>query len=195
LSEGAEYLCFLDADTLVEPGFWEHLFAEARPNRFLVAGKERDGCDVPSMTGLLLVHGKPFTNIQGFDEHFQGWGGEDIELRLRLYMVAGLDFAFVPVSLARPIPHDDSLRSQFYAVRNITISNRENMDRLRYRMTHEWLPQSHRDPAGAAPLWYRPPATSQYAPRRIRLTTSEASTSLSVGAQSGRRVSSRRGGE
>ena len=74
-------------------------------------------------------------------------------------MVAGLDFAFVPVSLARPIPHDDSLRSQFYAVRNITISNRENMDRLRYRMTHEWLPQSHRDPAGAAPLWYRPPAT------------------------------------
>jgi predicted glycosyltransferase involved in capsule biosynthesis len=193
LREGAEYLCFLDADTVVEPGFWEHLFAQAHPTQFLVAGKERDGSDVPSMTGLLLVHGKPFMSVAGFDEQFQGWGGEDIELRLRLYMVAGLEFGFVPIALARPINHDDTLRSQFYAVRNIAISNRENMERLRYRMYHEWVGKSHRDPAGAAPLWYRPPASSQYLPRKTRLVTSEASSVLPVTAQSARRLSTRHG--
>jgi predicted glycosyltransferase involved in capsule biosynthesis len=197
LREGAEYLCFLDADTIVEPGFWEHLIENARPKRFLIAGKERDGSDVPSMTGLLLVRGHEFDEVDGFDESFQGWGGEDIELRIRLYMVGGLDFGFVPTHLARPIPHDDSLRSQFYAVRNIMVSNRENMNRLRQRMAHEWLGHTHRDPAGAAQLWYRPPASSQYLPRHGRLNTSEASvnpTSATLNAQLGRRLQPRRGG-
>jgi hypothetical protein len=192
LREGAEYICFLDADTIVEPGFFEYLLAEARPNRFLIAAKYDDGTDVPSMTGLLLVHGKAFTAVNGFDEQFQSWGGEDIELRLRLYMVGGQDFGFVPIALARPIQHDDSLRSQFYTARNIQASNQANMERLRHRMSHEWVFQSNRDPAKAAPLWF---CTKQkYSnPRGERRVFAEgASTVLPVAAQSGRRFTVRR---
>jgi hypothetical protein len=96
--------------------------------------------------------------------------------------------------LARPIPHDDNLRSQYYAVRNIAVSNRENMERLRYRMAHEWLGHTGRDPAGAAALWYRPPTSSQYVPRHSRLLTSEASVNVPAAAQAARRLSTRRGG-
>lgn len=196
--EGAEYLCFLDADTLLEPGFWEYLLAEARPNRFLIAAKYEDGSDVPSMTGLLLVHGKAFESIQGFDERFQGWGGEDIELRLRLYMLAGQDFGFVPLALTRPIQHDDSLRSQFYTTRNILVSNQANMERLRYRMNHEWIFQSTRDPAKAAPLWFcakrQPPLGRAGWPER-RYWSKEAQVTLPVSAQIGRRLPTRREGD
>jgi hypothetical protein len=192
LREGAEYICFLDADTIVEPGFFEYLLAEARPDRFLIAAKYDDGTDVPSMTGLLLVHGKAFTAVNGFDEQFQSWGGEDIELRLRLYMVGGQDFAFVPIALARPIQHDDSLRSQFYTARNIQASNQANMERLRYRMSHEWVFQSTRDPANAAPLWFVTKQKPSKPRVERRFVSQENSTALPVTAQSGRRFAARR---
>lgn len=157
IREGATWLCFLDADTLVEPGFWGHLEREARPGRFLVAGKYPDGTDVQCMTGLLLVEGKRFTDLGGFDESFHGWGGEDIELRLRLYLLGGLDFGFIPRELTHPIPHDDNLRSQFYGERNIIVSNHGNLQRTRQLIAGDWMGRLVRDVSGAGPLWYRPP--------------------------------------
>jgi GT2 family glycosyltransferase len=136
---GARYLCFLDADTLVEPGFHEWVRKNAKHDRFLIAGLRDDASDMPSMTGLLVVPTREFQRVGGFDESFAGWGGEDIELRLRLFLLGGLGFAEMPLELARPLPHDNTLRTQFYDEPNIMASNAANMARIKDRLRREWV--------------------------------------------------------
>ncbi len=150
LSQGAEYLCFLDADTMVHEGFGEHVSRLVRRDRFLIAALRDDGFDMPSMTGLLVVCAYRFRDLGGFDEEFEGWGGEDIEMRLRLHLVGGLGYADVPLHLASPIPHDNVLRTQYYQETSIFASNRQNMERVRNKIAY-WGGA----PAGAERLWFR----------------------------------------
>ncbi|HVV52833.1 MAG TPA: glycosyltransferase family A protein [Polyangia bacterium] len=154
LSEGAEYLCFLDADTVVAPGFFEWIRSHVSRRAFLIAGKRPDGSDQPSVTGLLVVHRDAFRQVGGFDESFRGWGGEDIEMRLRLFLLAGLDYVDVPLSLINPLSHADALRTQFYVENDIRASNRDNMRYLLRKVTVEWRGRCLRDLASAARLWY-----------------------------------------
>jgi hypothetical protein len=154
LSEGAEYLCFLDADTVVAPNFFEWIRSHVTRGSFLIAGKRPDGSDLPSVTGLLVVHRDAFLQVGGFDESFRGWGGEDIEMRLRLFLLAGLDYVDVPLSLISPLPHGDALRTQFYAEGDIRASNRDNMRYLLRKVTVEWKGRCVRDLASASRLWY-----------------------------------------
>jgi GT2 family glycosyltransferase len=166
LSEGAEYLCFLDADTVVGPPFVEWIRSHVARRSFLIAGKRPDGSDQPSVTGLLVVHRDAFRQVGGFDESFRGWGGEDIEMRLRLFLLAGLDYVDVPLSLITPLAHGDGLRTQFYAEGDIRASNRDNMRYLLRKVTVEWRGRCVRDLGSASRLWYgfgRGPA-SQRAP-------------------------------
>jgi hypothetical protein len=149
---GAEFLCFLDADTAVQPGFQEWIGANASRDRFLIAGPGSDGAGVRSMTGLLVVPARAFSAVGGFDEGFVGWGGEDIELRLRLYLLGGLEFAHIPTPLAYPLPHDDGLRTQFYDTRDIFASNRNNMSRIHQKLA-QWQGRHARDLGRTAPLW------------------------------------------
>lgn len=154
LREGARYLCFLDADTLVEPSFSQYVTTHMDHSRFLIAGLRRDGSDMPSMTGLLVVPGEKFDQVGGFDEGFRGWGGEDVELRLRLYLLGGLSYADVPLSLVKPIFHDNSLRTQFYTQDDILRSNRSNMQRVHQKIAGEWKGRLTQPLSGARRLWY-----------------------------------------
>jgi hypothetical protein len=152
LHAGADYLCFLDADTLVEPGLWDFMRAQARPDRFLVAAAQSDGSPMPSLTGFLVVHGAAFERGGGFDEAFIGWGGEDLELRLRLHLVEGLDSGEVPLSLLRPIGHSNALRVQFQEDRNITRSHHGNIARILNKLQNDWIHRLKRDLSSARRL-------------------------------------------
>jgi hypothetical protein len=164
LSEGAEYLCFLDADTVVGPAFFEWIRSHVARRSFLIAGKRADGSDLPCVTGLLVVHRDAFRQVGGFDESFRGWGGEDVEMRLRLFLLAGLDYVSVPLSLITPLAHGDALRSQFYAEDDIRASNRDNMRYLLRKIAVEWKGRCVRDVASASGLWYG--AARRGAPQR-----------------------------
>lgn len=164
ISEGAEYLCFLDADTVVGPAFFEWIQSHVARRSFLIAGKRPDGSDQPSVTGLLVVHRDAFRQVGGFDESFRGWGGEDIEMRLRLFLLAGLDYVDVPLSLITPLPHADSLRTQFYAEGDIRASNRDNMRYLFRKVSVEWRGRCVRDVASGSRLWYGSVAVPQRVP-------------------------------
>jgi hypothetical protein len=153
--QGADFFCFLDADTLVEPGFYDHIRAQARGDRFLIAGLREDGSDQPSMTGLLVVRAEAFEQVGGFDEGFLGWGGEDIEFRLRLFLLGGLEVGEVPLSLVRPMEHDDQLRSRFYQERDIVTSNSHNMARIHGKFSGEWRGRMVRSPSSAERLWFK----------------------------------------
>jgi predicted glycosyltransferase involved in capsule biosynthesis len=156
LSEGADYLCFLDADTLVTDEFVPWLVKHVRPDQFLIAARRADGSDRHSLTGLIVVHADAFTQSGGFDESFTGWGGEDIEFRMRLALLHGLGYGDVPEELVDALPHGDDLRTRFYRQKNAAVSNTSNLRKLKYRIRHVWKGRWHVDPSALERLWYRP---------------------------------------
>jgi glycosyltransferase involved in cell wall biosynthesis len=154
--EGADYLCFLDADTVVEDAFFDWLVPRLEPRRFLIAGLRPDGYDVYSLTGLLVVSTAAFVETYGFDESFRGWGSEDIEMRLRLHVRHHLSYADVPLTLMRPIQHDNVLRSAHYDEKNIHRSDQRNYARL-VKNLRRWRREGHVKPETADRLFFRPP--------------------------------------
>lgn len=158
--EGAQYLCFLDADTLVDRECFNWLLPQLEKRRFFIAARQSSDFDLPSLTGLLVVSADEFARTDGFDETFRGWGFEDIEMRLRLHIVHGLAYADVPLSLVQPIAHDDQMRSASYAEKDIQTSNRQNMWRVVTKLT-EWRRKYRfrRDSIGR--LLYHPPPPNE----------------------------------
>ncbi len=51
LGDGADYLCFIDADTRVNEGFWPWLFDNLAEPRFLIAARLPDGAIGPRSRG------------------------------------------------------------------------------------------------------------------------------------------------
>lgn len=131
---GARYICFLDADTLLAPGFSPWVLERLREDRFLVAARRADGRHARCTGGLLVVPARQLEVSGGFDEAFRGWGCEDLEMRLRLLLVRGLSYESIPLELLRPIPHPDELRGRYYEERSLRASNRRNLARLGHKV-------------------------------------------------------------
>jgi hypothetical protein len=123
---GAEYLVFLDADTVVSPAFLEELDRLASLDSFLIVEPRADKRD---LTGFLCVHHRHFFRVGGFDTNFQGWGAEDLELRVKLHLLGKLPFHELP-ALAASVTHDDSLRTRFYEQKDKDESHTRNLNRL-----------------------------------------------------------------
>jgi hypothetical protein len=131
LEAGARALCFADADTLLRPGAIDAIAASVGPGRFLVADRSPGGASVPSLTGLLGVAAEDFRRAGGFDETFEDWGSEDIEMRLRLHLVHGIEPVFLPADLFSPLGHGNWLRTRFYRQLDIRRSAARNGEQLR----------------------------------------------------------------
>jgi hypothetical protein len=148
----AQYLVFLDADTVVTPTLMNFVFAHASPDRFLIFephhGEYRD------LTGFLVVHRRAFMKVNGFDLRFQGWGAEDLELRVKLYLRGrapldrprlilqqpelGMPWTEIPCELASSISHDDDRRTSNYAEQDKDVSHGKNLNLL-CSNAYEWL--------------------------------------------------------
>ena len=141
---GANYLVFLDSDTLVTPELLSFVFQNASPERFLIFEPDHDKRD---LTGFLVVHKNPFMRIDGFDKNYLGWGAEDLDLRLRLYLQGlcplneprlvlkdapryTMPWTEMPVHLASSIPHEDDKRVAHYKEKDKDASHTQNLDLL-----------------------------------------------------------------
>lgn len=114
---GAEYLCFLDADTIVNPGFHDWVVENMSRDLFLICRCEFDEHPKTLETaGFLCVHRDHYLAVGGFDERMEGWGGDDMDLRAKLYMYQGLSWRNIPLDLIDPISHDDAARGKYYTV-------------------------------------------------------------------------------
>lgn len=125
MERGAEYLCFLDADTLVYSTLGAFVRANLHPRQFLVALHGR------SLFGFLVVPSRQLEVHGGFDESIVGYGGEDIEMRLRLQLVAGLSYLDAPRHSLRGIQHAPCLRTAHYAERDPQVTNVANLAYVR----------------------------------------------------------------
>ncbi len=127
LALGAEYLVFLDADTLVTSKFLDFIDAYASQDSFLVVRHYPAKRD---LTGFLCVSHRAFVRVGGFDVAFKGWGAEDLELRLRLFLKGKLAFHELPHDYAASVPHSDELRTANYEERNKDLSHGINLNKL-----------------------------------------------------------------
>jgi hypothetical protein len=151
---GAEYLCFLDADSLPGPGLGRFLHEHVAPDRFLVELHGR------SLFGFLVTPAAAFVRSGGFDEHIVGYGAEDIEMRLRLRLVLGLSYLSIPRGTLEALPHDGELRTRHYAERSAEVSNARNLAYVRARV-RDWSGRDLFDlDPGVIALYNRPPIES-----------------------------------
>ena len=98
------FLCFADADVLINMDLGEWCSENARTQAFyLNSGRVRE------LHGFVICSKESFEKIGGYDEAFRGWGSEDFDLYERL-LAAGLARASVPDHALTGIKHGDEER-------------------------------------------------------------------------------------
>jgi GT2 family glycosyltransferase len=99
--------------------------------------------------GALLIAREDFEAIGGYDETFEGWGSEDVDLTARLD-VAGRNVRTFPGALLTSVPHDDAVRGRFHEIADLRVNGAINalyraakMDLIRQGVSLD--PQQARD--------------------------------------------------
>ena len=111
-----DFICFIDADVKVYPGFVEWLQDNLNLYCFYTITKTNGPNE---LWGTTIVPTHAYKLVQGYDALFSGWGGEDDDLYYRL-KIAGFSQSEMPTHFFEPIKHDDSKRTQFYQIKDKT---------------------------------------------------------------------------
>lgn len=116
----ADWICFIDADVLIQPSFSAEVAELLKPGAFY----RPDPFDALTW-GTVIVARNDFERIGGYDDIIQGWGGEDDDLYARLQM-AGSRPAGFPGRLMAGIDHGEIDRVKHYAIKDRLLSQRIN---------------------------------------------------------------------
>jgi glycosyltransferase involved in cell wall biosynthesis len=158
----APWLCFIDADTLVQPEFTRTLVPTlATGGYYLVADSDA------SLIGLCICARQDFTDVGGYDGVLQGWGMEDKDLYFRL-SDAGLEQRRFSPDLASSIPHGDEMRVQHYDIKRRKLSSTLNFVycRAKWDLARLGAVEQMRDEAKREALYQQIAAAIQTAVKR-----------------------------
>lgn len=108
----APWLLVIDADVVVAPTFAEEIRPLLRSGVYL-----RPAPLSGELFGTVVVASADLAEIGGYDEVFEGWGSEDVDLMARLEQIGRRADAF-PARLLSPMSHGDDLRGRFHAIAN-----------------------------------------------------------------------------
>ncbi|HVZ42536.1 MAG TPA: galactosyltransferase-related protein [Ramlibacter sp.] len=111
----ADWLLFIDADVRVKPGWCAWMAQSLRRGAFYRAGSV-NGVREPETFGTAICPRDAFVRIEGYDEAFRGWGGEDTDLYRRLSAL-GLSMQAYPADFIDVIHHGDDERMGFAEVK------------------------------------------------------------------------------
>lgn len=116
----APWLGFFDADNILADRFSASVVPALRDGHYYRASPV-----TPQTWGALICRHEDFFRVNGYDEAYTGWGGEDDDLlaMLALHGITGHGF---PASLLDEIDHDDERRTRFATVKNRWLQNRIN---------------------------------------------------------------------
>lgn len=114
------WLCFVDADILLDPQFSRNLMPRLKAGYFFQAHPTRR-----QMAGTVVLRQDDFASVGGYDEVIAGWGGEDVDLYGRL-VLRGVRRAVFPVDWLDEIPHSDAIRGANREIGDIQTSHHVN---------------------------------------------------------------------
>jgi glycosyltransferase involved in cell wall biosynthesis len=116
----APWICFVDADVILEQGFSAALSEVLAPGGYyrVVSG---DG----GIGGTFACSKTDFERVGGYDEVYRGWGEEDNDLYDALQFV-GLNQRSLPAALLQHLPHGDDERTRFYPVADRLLGHAVN---------------------------------------------------------------------
>lgn len=166
---GAHYLVFIDADTIATPGLYQYLIEHVTLGHFYIFAPTQEK-SLLDLTGFLAVHKRHFIRVNGYDAEFKGWGAEDLDMRIRLYLYGAtsiyeprgaikdpnhntLRWGEIPHILASSIPHEDDRRVANYEHKDKDLSHELNLDLLCSNIFHKlgYHPNElHETPLGPA---------------------------------------------
>ena len=110
------WLCFIDADVIAQPRFVDWLRDNVHPACFYRAARVDGERDLETW-GTCACSRVAFDRIEGYDETFRGWGGEDSDLYRRLTFIGRAEVSY-PARFVAPIRHADDQRTRFHAVKS-----------------------------------------------------------------------------
>jgi glycosyltransferase involved in cell wall biosynthesis len=98
-----KWVLFVDADVFImqDIGFWIKKNAKEK-KYYRIKGKG-------DLSGTFICAKKTLDMVEGYDEAFRGWGGEDVDLYTRLEL-SNLKYTKIPSKFLISIEHDDGLR-------------------------------------------------------------------------------------
>lgn len=114
----SDWLCFVDADIVLAPGFMNFVRSHLAPKRYF-RPQPRSGLWNPVICRRL-----EWAGIGGFDEVIANWGCEDDDLFRRLELHHALPL-WLPEGAASELPYDKTLRSRFHET-DYVVSQRVN---------------------------------------------------------------------
>ncbi|OOY49704.1 glycosyltransferase family 2 protein [Solemya velum gill symbiont] len=112
----SEWICFIDADILITPGWLDWLRQNLHPS-FHFRSIQSDRIKGSDTWGTVLCTRQAFARSGGYDEVFRGWGGEDNDFHSRLQL-AGYSEAQFPAEYLQAIEHDDKERYAHYSIKS-----------------------------------------------------------------------------
>jgi glycosyltransferase involved in cell wall biosynthesis len=116
----ADWIAFVDADVVLDPGF-----AGAVRPLLVPGGFYRCRSDDPGLGGTFLCARDDFQRVGGYDEVYPCWGEEDNDL-FDAFEFVGLERRPYPAELLRHLPHDDAARTRYYAIADKTLGHAIN---------------------------------------------------------------------
>src|ERR1700749_2372552 len=109
----SDYIAFADADVLCMPGLKEELRRTVAKSRMVLSARDTEGYDINDTVGFLVCRTDSFWNVGGYDEHWVGWGSEDIQLRGKLLLDEKLEVVRLSHMALGALAHGNDLRNQY----------------------------------------------------------------------------------
>lgn len=115
----SDWVCFIDADVILAPGFTAEVAPRLAPGSFYLFANFAGRSD---LTGTCVVRREDANRIGGYDEVFEAWGGRDRDFYTRLGLSAVRAVTLPNSVIAEIIAHDDDLRTTFYERKDMALS-------------------------------------------------------------------------
>ena len=115
------WICFCDCDVLFDPGFAARVLPRLEPGCYYSGQPIREF----GLNGTFICARADFERVDGYDEVYEGWAGEDVDLYGALEFV-GVERGSFPSSLLRHLEHGERSRVRFYEIKERYVSQTIN---------------------------------------------------------------------
>ena len=119
----SDFICFIDADVKIKPGFINWLHENISPYCFYTPSNNIN--KDYELWGTVVLPTHAYKHIKGYDENFSGWGGEDDDLYYRLKS-AGFTPLGIPPHFLEAIKHKDEERVLFHEIKDRNFQHHIN---------------------------------------------------------------------